>query len=309
LTREHREEIAGLLPSGKVFFNELMSGHTTFGAGGPADVMAVPDDLDELKRLVEWADGRAVDYTFLGNGSKTLVRDEGLKGLVICQGGGFDFIEINGETADVVLVSSGAATKVENLVRRCMEQGLSGVESLVIAGGTVGGCILTYAGDGDVSITDIVEEVTIINRDRRVLTIRGNSLRFEGRKLRVPRTSAIIRAVLRLKRQKGGDTVSNIDDILRQKENIISGCSGYIAGVFNDFERTTAADLVEDAGLKNVRIGGARVSSADANLIVNEGKATVRDVVVLMNLIRDRVKQQTGILLEPAISIVGRRET
>lgn len=308
LTREQRAELANLLPPERVFVDEPMSGHSAVKVGGSAEALVTVNDIAELKRVLEWIGDKNVDYAFWGRGSKTLVRDAGARGLIIRPAGEFDFICLSEDTPDAVLVSAGSATEIDGLVRWCSNRAIAGAWHLLTAGGTLAGCLVTGAAGEDCSAAGMVEEVTIVGRDGKELTLRGSSLHFEGCGLKVPRTSCLVRAILRLKRGEKDDIAKRVGDALKKREEIISSGVGFIAKVFRNFERTTAADLIDDAGLKGVRIGGARVSNADANAIVNEGNATARDIAVLMNLIKDRVKQQTGILLEPAVSIIGRKE-
>ena len=307
MTREQREELQALLPEGRIVFDEPMSRHSTMGVGGPAEAYVMVADEGELTRIIEWADEQGIEYCFWGAGSNVLVRDKGLRGLVIGLGDGFDYIEMDREDVDRVYVSVGAAVSTTHLVRWCVGRGLSGVEPLAGIPGTVGGNILTNAGTAQGNISDAVEELTIVNRERRVLTIRKAALRFEYRQLKLPRTAAVIRCLLRLGRDDPKAVAGRVQEIQKgrwesQPQGVRSlGC------VFRNPGKTSAGMLIEDAGLKDVRIGGARVSSVHANFIVNEGGATSKDVIVLMSLIRDRVKQQSGISLEPEIKIVGKR--
>ena len=308
MTREQREELRALLPEGRIVFDEPMSRHSTIGVGGPAEAYVMVADEGELARIVEWANERGIEYCFWGAGSNVLVRDKGLRGLVIKLGDGFGHIEVDREDADRVYISVGAAVSTTHLVRWCVDRGFSGIEPLAGIPGTVGGNILTNAGTGQGSISNVVEELTIVNRERRVLTIRKAALRFEYRQLRLPRTAAVIRVLLRLGRDDPKAVARQVQKIQKQRQRSQPQGVKSLGCIFRNPGKTSSGMLIEDAGLKDVRIGGARVSSVHANFIVNEGGATSRDVIVLMSLIRDRVKQQSGISLEPEIKIVGRKK-
>lgn len=307
LTREQREELAGLFPQGTVRFDEPMSRHCTMRVGGPAEALATVEDVDQLKRLLEWASERRVDYLFWGGGSNTLVRDGGIRGLVVKLGGNFDFIKIDHRSGGEAFLSAGAATPTARLIGWCAENGVSGLEPLAGVCGTVGGNLITNAGTEEGRIADAVDEITVVDRDRRELTFKRPGLRFEYRKLKLPRTFAIIRALFRLEDDDGAAISGRVDEILRRRAGAQPEGVASLGCVFKNPGKTAAGFLIEEAGLKGVRVGGARVSTVHANFIVNEGGATARDVIVLMNLVRDRVREQTGFTLEPEINVVGDR--
>jgi len=307
MTSEQREALKALLPEGQVLFDEPMSRHSPIGVGGPAEAYVEVADEQELKCIMEWADERGTDYRFWGAGSNTLVRDKGLGGLVIHLGKGFDHVVVEREDADCVYVSVGAAVSTPRLVRWCTDNGLSGVEPLAGIPGTVGGNILTNAGTSTGRISDVVEEMTMVNRERRVLTFRKAALRFEYRQLRLPRTAAVIRVLLRLKRDDPHAVSGRVQEVMKGRQDSQPQGVKSLGCVFRNPGKTSAGMLIEDAGLKGVRVGGARISTVHANFIVNENSATSKDILVLMNLVRDRVKEQAGISLEPEIVVVGNK--
>jgi len=305
MTRETKAELAGLLPEGRVSFDEPMAAHCAMGVGGPAEAFAVAEDVEELKKLVAWSMERGVDYRFWGGGSNTLVRDGGLRGLAVKLGGGFDFMRVERESGDEVFVAAGSAADTRKFVEWCAGEGFSGVEVLAGCWGTVGGNLFTNAGAGGNAISDIVEEITVVDREGRELSMKRSALRFEYRALKLPRTMAVVRALFKFRKSGADEVRAAVAERISKREETQPVGARSLGCVFKNPEKPSAGVLIEEAGLKGVRIGGARVSSLHANFIINEGKATARDVVVLMNLVRERVKEQAGVVLEPEIEVVG----
>ena len=275
------------------------------GVGGAVEAYIVAEDVDELKKAISWAVERDVEFRMWGGGSNTLVRDGGLRGLAISLGKGFDFTTVERSSDGDVFVSIGAATPTAKLVRWASEEGLSGLERLAGCYGTLGGNVLTNAGTDIGAIGDLVEELTVVDREGRELTMKRSALRFEYRSLKLPRTMAIVRALLKLSKSTSDEVTAKVAERMVHREETQPTGVRSLGCVFKNPEKPAAAVLIEEAGLKGVRIGGARVSSIHANFIINEGKATARDIVVLMNLMRERVKDQSGIVLESEIEIVG----
>jgi len=305
MTREQKEELLNLCPVGKVLFDEPMSRHCLMGVGGPVEALVVPETMEELKGVIAWAMERKVDYRFWGAGSNTLVRDRGLRGLAIRLGQGFDFLKSERELDGFALVSAGAATPTRRFVEWGAKEGLEGVETLSGCCGTLGGNVLTNAGAGEKAIADFVEEITVVDREGRELTMKRSALRFEYRELKIPKTMAVVRALFRFKKTEPSEVEAAVSArAVAREESQPTGVRS-LGCVFKNPQKPQAGVLIEEAGLKGVRIGGARVSSVHANFIINEGKASARDVCVLMGLIRERVKERTGIVLEPEIEVLG----
>lgn len=305
MTREQKAELAKLLPEGRVRFDEPMGLHSSMGVGGPVEAFATVEDIAELKSVVAWAMERTIDYRVWGGGSNTLVRDGGLRGVAIQLGKGFDALAVDRTDNDVVYVQAGAATPTQKFVRWCADEGLAGIELLAGCWGTVGGNLLTNAGGDGGAIGDLVEEITVVDREGRELTMKKTALRFEYRSLKIPRTMTVVRALLKLTRSEPSAVQQAIEKKLESRGERQPMEAKSLGCVFKNPEKTPAGVLIEEAGLKGVRIGRARVSAMHANFIINEGKAAARDIIVLMNLIRERVKEQTGIVLESEIEIVG----
>ncbi len=308
LSRERREELENLLPPGSVVFDYDMSEEVSIAASGIAEALVSVCDAAALKDVIRWAVENDVEYSFIGSCSKTIVRESGVSGLLIRLGEQFDSVEIVSESENEVLISAGAAASVRKLIGLCVEKGLSGVEDLLLYEGTVGGCVSSDVSlsNGD-KISKSVVETTIINKEQRELTIKNRQADSDST-VRIPSTSCITKVLFKVARGDIAEIAKRVDGIEKRHAEIASGSSGYISHVFEDQGRMLARELVEDSGLRGVRIGRARVSPIDANSIINEGGATAKDVRVIMNLIRDRVRQDSGIALAARIRLFGKAE-
>ncbi|MBI4126926.1 MAG: UDP-N-acetylmuramate dehydrogenase [Deltaproteobacteria bacterium] len=302
MTRLHQEKLKTLA---RTVFDEPMSRHTTLGVGGPVDALVDVTTRDELKSVLAWCQDENVPFFFLGGGSNLLVRDGGIRGIAIRLAGEFETFCVDHESGDDIFVTAGAAVSLTKLIRWSLDQGLTGIETLAGIPGCIGGNIRMNAGTHLGAIGDRVEDVTIMNAQGREMTIPHRGLDFQYRRVRLPQAAAILRAVLKLQRgdmEKARATFKELLDRRRTTQPVATqncGCA------FKNPDKTSAGKLIDDAGLKGVRVGGARVSPLHANFILNEGNATAHDVIVLLNLVRERVKEESGVLLEHEVVMVG----
>lgn len=268
--------------------DEPMQHHTLLGTGGPADAFIEVWDRESLKEAMSFAAERDVPMTFLGAGSSTVVKDGGVRGMVIKLGREFRGVETSHHSDEYVFVRAGAATPLVNLATFARENGLDGVQGFYDWDGTVGGVLAGFSE----RCADVVEEVTVIDRDLREMSL--------TRKCTMPRKAAIISALFKLKRcdvsakSIGDDHSSAVSDVVKN-----------LPRVFNDVGKQSASSIIVDAGLQGIRVGKMRVDNDDANRFINEGGARSRDAIILINLIKDRIKQSAGINLELAVRIIG----
>ncbi len=305
LTRDEKEELLKLLPEGQVTLSAEFWSKTSIFAGGIADVMAVVNGIDELKKVLSFVSSRGREFVLLGCGSKTLVRDGGFGGVVIALGEGFSEISFE-ESGECLNVTVGSKTLMRDLVAACSEKGTSDANWLLRFGGTVGGCAARDVSIGKNSMSELVQEATVIMKDGREMTIRGRGLKGEDGRLKIPSTVALTKMVIQLKKDAAVESAVNSTDWSAKTGD--SECVGLIRNVFADCGKVTAAELIEECGLPGVRVGGARISRGEANCILNEGGAKARDVLVLVEMVRDRIKQAQGFQLELAVSVVGQRK-
>ena len=286
---------------GKVLFNVPMSEYTSLGVGGPADVMAFPKDEADLKDIISFAATKRFPVFVLGGGTNLLVKDRGIRGIVINMTEGFKDIAWRNTLRAVV----GAGMSLGRLVRKCSERGLSGLEFAEGIPGTVGGAVMMNAGAFDGEMKDVVEGVELMGRKGKKGFLPAKEIGFGYRSSGVPKDSIVIRVQMKFESVEPSLIEEKIKE-MRQKRRASAPVGVHCAGsIFKNPEGSHAGRLIDEAGLKGMRMGYAEVSAAHANYIVNTGRAMARDVLGLMGVVRDKVYREFGVSLEPEIKVVG----
>lgn len=291
--------------------HELMARHTTFRIGGRADIFASVATRDELRQVVLLAMQHSVPYFVLGGGSNILVGDGGLRGLVIenrardrrLTFAGGD----NGQPSQCVLHCDSGAS-LSRLARHTAARGLQGLEWAAGIPGTVGGAVITNAGAFGGCMADAVILIEAIDGNGPVRLLQKEDLALGyresvfSRKLG-PQRWTILGAQLHLRPAPGSARSNVVRNASRRRASQPRMPSA--GSVFKNPPDHAAGWLIEQAGLKGARIGGAEISPKHANFIVNRGDATAADVRGLIELAQARVWEQFGISLEPEIQLVG----
>lgn len=296
-----QQELVNIV-KGRVLLGEPMKDHTTIKIGGPADAFVEPVDVDDLQNVIMWADKNNIPKMLFGNGSNTLVRDEGIRGVVISLAK-FDYIKQNQENRFEVTV--GAGVGLPRLVLWSAENSAAGLEGLTGIPGTVGGAIVMNAGTKDHIISDHLISIKWINRGR-IVTVKRENLDFSYRKLKIQKGVVVVEATFLLKEGDKHDLENKIEKIRHKRKEVQPLIWPNLGSVFKNPEGGRKAwELIDECNLRGVRVGGARISNEHANWIINEGGAKAKDVEILIKMIREQVKDASNILLEPEIIIVG----
>jgi UDP-N-acetylmuramate dehydrogenase len=293
---------------GEIKRHEPLSRHTSFSIGGPADILAYPSDRNDLIALLSGIKKEGVSYVVIGGGTNLLVRDGGFRGVVIClQRLGTIRIEREyrsvGGTFSVVYVEAGAL--LPKLLGFAMEQGLTGLEFAAGIPGTVGGAICMNAGTAAGEIGDVVDSVTLISPDGTLVTRGREEIGFGYRTSNIPAGHVVLDAKIILRhgdRERIKARVMEIQDTRKQRQPWGFPSAG---SVFKNPQEEAAGKLIEAAKLKGKKVGDAQVSDKHANFIVNLGKAKAKDVVALMEIVKQTVLDVHGVRLEPEIKIIG----
>jgi UDP-N-acetylmuramate dehydrogenase len=286
-----------------VVFEQSMERHTTFRVGGKAEAVCFVEDIGSLERLLVYARKTWTPYLVVGRGSNLLVKDGGVKGLVIMLRGKLARFERTGER--VGMVFAGAGLHLSELLTACREEGLAGLEFLAGIPGTVGGAVAMNAGAWGKEVGDAVCEVEmILPSGERIVEVRSNLL-FSYRRFAMPEGAVIVKAAFHCIPEKPDAVADRVRHFLELRRNSQPLEYPSAGSVFKNPPKDHAGRLIEEVGLKGFKIGGAMISGKHANFIVNAGGATAADVLALMELARKKVKEGTGIDLEPEITVVG----
>ncbi len=285
---------------GGVRVDEPLARHVSFRIGGPADILLLPRTLGDLETTVAWLYREGVPFIVLGRGSNVLIADRGVRGAVLKTGRGQEAVRYDGAR-----VTAECGASLPHLSRKASARGLAGLEFAAGIPGSVGGAVVMNAGAHGCAIADVTEQV-------RVLTPAGQArwsaldLAFGYRQSRLQHEPGVVlEATLALRPADARETVARLERWLRTRSETqplgppSSGC------IFRNPEGDHAGRLIDAAGAKGLRVGGAVVSDLHANYILNAGGATAADVIALMDLVRARVRDRCGQDLAAEIKMIG----
>lgn len=294
------DKLKATCAKGKVLINEPMKNHITFKVGGPADYFAMPATLNELKRLLFVAREEKLPVTVIGNGSNLLVRDKGIRGLVICT------TELKKISVDGQEITAGCGASLAALAGKAREEGLTGLEFASGIPGTVGGGIVMNAGAYGGSLSDCAIETICVDMDGELKSFRGEEQQFGYRKSAFSNGDLIV-VQAKFDLHKGisreiSELMNELNARRRDKQPLEKPSAG---STFKRPEGYFAGKLIEDADLKGFRFGGASVSEKHAGFIINDGDGTAADVVEVIKHCQMVVKEKFGVMLEPEVKIIG----
>ncbi len=286
---------------GKIALNEPLARYTTFRIGGEADYYVEPSDVEDVINIVNYAITHSIPYYVMGNGSNILISDDGIKGIVINLESAFNYLKIDND-----IVTAGAGVKLAKFVDFCIQNNLAGVEMLAGIPATVGGALIMNAGCYGGETADFVTEVKAIKNGKlKTLAKEDCGFRYRNSDLK---GSVVFEASFKL-------TEGDKEELNQKRKELIlhrnqaqpveipnAGC------VFKNPKDHKAAILIDQAGLKGTKYGGAMVSTKHANFIVNFDNATAHDVIELVKIIKNTVREKTGVDLEMEVKLVGFEE-
>lgn len=280
--------------------NEPLARHTTLRVGGPADVYAEPASEADLTTLVKYCDGHGVPFFVLGRGSNLLVRDGGFRGVVIClRHTCFSRMEVIDER-----LRCGAGAKLREVAAEAKRNSLSGVEFLEGIPGTVGGALRMNAGAMGSQTFDLIESVRLMDFEGNVRELAPKEMAVEYRSCAALKNHIALAAVFQCQKAPRKEIEARMKEF--SEKRWASQPAAPSAGcLFKNPAQIPAGKLVDELGLKGARVRGAVVSAEHGNFIVNNGSATARDILELIDLLKQRAKSERGIELETEVEIIG----
>ncbi len=288
-------------PRGRLLYDEPMLQHTSWRVGGPADLYFVPADLGDLVDFLRLRREKEWPVTWIGLGSNTLVRDGGIRGIVIATHKSLDEIELRDDRTVYAQVGVPCA----KIARLTAKRGLAGAEFFAGIPGTLGGALAMNAGAYGCTTWEVVQHVETIDADGGIHRRRAKDFEIGYRSVRSPREEWFVTAVLAL---KAGDAVrsqNQIREFLGSRARTQPIQMPNAGSVFTNPPNDHAARLIESAGLKGTCVGGAYVSEKHANFIVNRGGATAADIEALIGQVENRVQEMHGVSLKREVRILG----
>ncbi|HSK47796.1 MAG TPA: UDP-N-acetylmuramate dehydrogenase [Coriobacteriia bacterium] len=286
--------------SGYLRANEPLGRHTTFRIGGPAAIHVECDAVADLAWVLEVCAEEEVEWTVLGKGSNILAADAGYDGAVIVLGRDF-----KRHCLEEGHLRAGAGVALAALVQDAFGAGMTGLEFAVGIPGTLGGALVMNAGSRDEWIGSAVESVTLLEPGAGLVRLRGPEVRWGYRRTNLLGRGVIVESALRLEPGDEWRIRATMEAALNRRKRSQPLGLPNAGSIFTNPEGKSAGQLIESVGLKGKSVGGAQISDVHANFIVNTGGATAKDVLTLVRLARDTVKEHHGIELTPEIRFLG----
>lgn len=284
-----------------MLMDELMSEHTTFAVGGPADILVLPQSVKEMSLAIRAARSLELPVTVLGGGSNVLVRDGGIRGVVIQLNQMTKVLSCNGTK---ILASAGYMLK--DVCQFAQQQGLTGVEFACGIPGTLGGAVFMNAGAYGGEMSHVVSRVRTVNSTGGVHTYNAPNLGFAYRQSRFQKSQEFVVEIELTLRQGDKKEIQQAMDDLMQKRRSKQPLEMHSAG--STFKRPPgyfAGTLIDQTGLKGLSCGDAQVSTKHAGFVVNTGHASAKDVLQVIHEVQKRVENAHGVHLEPEVRILG----
>ncbi|CEO29593.1 UDP-N-acetylmuramate dehydrogenase [Paraclostridium sordellii] len=295
------KNLLNILGKEGIYLNEPMKNHISFKVGGPADFLLKPKTEDEIKRLIEFFKNENIPYIVIGNGSNLLVKDGGIRGVVIKIADNFNKFEIEDTK---VIAQSGALLSF--MGKAILNKSLTGFEFAAGIPGTLGGAIAMNAGAYGGEMKDIVKSVRLMDSKGNIIELSNKEMEFEYRRSLISKSDYIVlSAIIELKEGNFDEIKGYMKEltksrVTKQPLNLPSAGS-----TFKRPEGHFAAKLIEDSGLKGLTLGGARVSEKHSGFVVNIGDAKAKDIIELINVVKSTVYSKFGVMLEEEVKILG----
>ena len=280
--------------------NESLKKHTTYGIGGPADLMIFPKSKQDLIKVIEIINENKIQLTILGSGSNVLVSDNGIRGAVISLKNSLKQIEVDNN-----ILYAECGTMLGKIVKHAVKNNLIGLENLNGVPGTLGGALIMNAGAWGGEISENLIHVEVINSKSEIQKIQKKDLNFSYRQSSFNKDDILLSAKFNLKKAD--------KDII--KENFIEAQSGRkksqplnkrsAGSLFKNPKNNSAGKLLDEAGLKGFSIGDAKISEKHANFFINDGDATSKDMLMLIKKAHKEVKDKFNINLSLEVKLMG----
>lgn len=288
----------------KIKQNEPMKEHTSLKIGGPADFFIKVNCIEELKNILQFSKNNKIPLTIIGNGSNLLVKDKGIRGIVLKVE--LKNIQIKNVDQRNVEITVGNGIQMGFLAQKLLKEEITGFEELSGIPGTIGGTVIMNAGAHGKEMKDIVAEVTTIDYDGNIHVFTNEQSQFAYRHSKfIEEKYIILQVKILLEKGKKEDIKSKMDEYAKyrkEKQPIEYPSAG------STFKRGTdfiTAKLIDDAGLKGYSIGGAKVSEKHAGFVINTDNATAQDVLDLVKYVKDTIYKKFGKEIELEIKILG----
>jgi len=294
------EKLIEVLSEKNVMVNEPLKNHTYTHLGGKADFFVTPETYEQVQQIVKLANKEKVPFTLLGNGSNLIVKDGGIRGIILNLTN-LDKIETNGT---VMVAGSGA--RIIDASREALAKTLTGLEFSCGIPGSVGGALYMNAGAYGGEIKDVLESTVVVNRSGELITLSADELDLEYRSSNIPDNGYIVlEATFSLKEGNYEEIKAIMDELTFKRESKQPLEYPSCGSVFKRPPGYFAGKLIQDSDLQGKQIGGAEVSKKHAGFIVNKDNASAEEYIGLIQFVQKTVKEKFDVRLEREVRIIG----
>ena len=295
------KQLLNILEKDSIKVDEPMKKHISFKVGGPADFLVKPKTEEQLSQIIKFAKKENINFIVIGNGSNLLVKDGGIRGIVIELSDNFNDYKIEG---NIIKAQSGALLAI--LGRNAMKNSLTGFEFAAGIPGTLGGALAMNAGAYGGEMKQVIKSVRLIDREGNIFELSNEEMKFEYRKsILTTNDYIVLSAVIELHSGNMEEIQETMSDyanrrLTKQPLNFPSAGS-----TFKRPEGHFAAKLIDDCGLRGLKLRGAQVSDKHCGFVINSGEAKAKDILDLMFIVKSTVNAKFGIMLEEEVKILG----
>ena len=298
---ETKNQIVDLIDS-TILLDESLKKHTTFGVGGTSAIFVYPKDKKDLVKLLEYTSKENIKIFFMGSGSNLLISDNGFDGVVISLKKSFKNFKINNSLE----ASIGTGVMLGHMVRALTKKSIKGLESLVGVPGTLGGALIMNAGAYGSEISNYLVSIKVLDLNGNEKTYKREDINFSYRFSSIAKTDIVIEAKFKFKKGNLSNIIKNRSTASQKRRNNQPLQFRSAGSIFKNPKSDMAAGyLIDKSNLKGTRIGDAEISTKHANFIINHGKASSNDILKLIKIIKNSVKQKFNINLELEVSLLG----
>ncbi len=290
--------------NGKILFDEPAAAYTSLRVGGKMDVLVFPENIEALSAVIAFTHRHEMPLLPVGNWTNLIVRDGGFRGIVVSLSR-LQKLIVRHQADGTALITAEAGCPLAQMLKTAAKESLSGSEFCTGIPGSVGGAIRMNAGAYGGEIKDIVEDITIIDKNGKTMAVAQKKLHFTYRNLDLPADSIIITGTFQLHSGRKKEIAAKMAEIIRKRKDKHPLDLPNAGSIFRNPPDCPAGRLIEESGLKGLRVGDAQISEKHANFIVNRGKASTTDIMKLMDFIVQSVFEKTGRILEPEVRVAG----
>ena len=283
----------------QVLMNEKLSNYSWFNLGGPAELLFKPESIEDI--LLFFAKLKPQNFTVIGAGSNTLIRDGGIKGITIKLSSAFSYTKLNSEN----IIEVGAATSDKKIADFAIENSLAGLEFLACIPGSIGGAIKMNTGCYGEDISKILYSIKVIDIHGHIKEIMNKDIKFSYRSTNLDDNLLVISVKLKGKKSLKEKILEKQKEMILRKKNSQPSQIKTCGSTFKNPKNKKAWKLIKESNCENLKIGNAKISEKHNNFFVNDGNATSKELEELINKVKETVYQKTKINLELEIKIIG----